>query len=237
MFNSVFEAFKRLAPGPSVPIDERREIVRVACQIPVGCGYRNQQYPVTVVDMGLSGLRLKSPTRFPRGKLVTLSHAGGGPVLCMVVWVRSRGKNEGFELGLRFHDTIDNLRNSWVQNELTRLGFIPGRIQERRKHIRVDADVRAVIANRSGELLVEGRLRNVGISGAMIQTKVEVDVGTSIRLQADPLASVEGLDILSEVRSCRPHHDGDDFLHGLRFVEVADEGHLKRYLYTLLRNQ
>ncbi len=227
-----------MAPGPSVPVDERREIVRVSCEIPVTCSYRQKDYPVTVADMGLSGLRLEGPRRFPKGKHVTLAHRSGGPILCLVVWSRPKNEEARFLTGVRFKDTIENLKKSWVQTELTRLGFVPGRIVERRKHVRVDADVRAVIANQSGDLLVEGRMRNVGISGALIETKFEVDEGTIIRLQADPLEATKGLDILSEVRSCRPaSQDGEDFLHGLRFIEVEDEPHLKRYLYQLLRSQ
>lgn len=237
MFDAVFVAFRKLFPGGEVPTDERRDIVRVPCRIPAFCVCGDQRQQVTVVDMGLKGMRLEAPSAIGKGKQVTLERPkDGGPVTCKVVWCQPKRASDKQLLGLQFTDSADNMRRSWIRGALQKLGFVPGRIKERRKHIRVPAEHRAVLANKAGDILSEGNLKNLGLSGALVLTHIQVPKGMSVRLQVDPLGTLPLLDAVSEVRSCSAAKNDNKFYHGLKFEDV-DEELVKKYLRMLMKSR
>lgn len=235
VFNNVFGAFRRLLPGGSTPTDERREIVRVNCKLPASCEIGSEKISVTVVDMGLRGLRIESPKRLGKGRKVTVSRPNhGGPVECKVVWSSARRFAEVYQAGLQFTDTVDNMRKSWIKGTLQQLGFSPGRIKEKRKHIRLPAEQRAAIQNSSGDILTDGVVINLGIGGALIALDIEVAKTVPVVLVVDPLANLEPLEMPSEIRSCYRPKNSRQYLHGLRFHD-QDNDLVKRYLAVLLK--
>ncbi len=237
MFNNVFGAFKRLLPGGSTPTEERREIVRVQCKVPAICRPLDggKEMKVVVIDMGLRGIRIETPTKLGKNRSVVMTRPNGGPGICKVVWGRPKRFSQLFLAGLQFADTVENMRQSWIKQTLTQLGFSPGRIKEKRKHIRVPSEQRAVLSSTVGDDLTDGLLINLGIGGALVSLPIEVPKTVRVVLKVDPMGTLSPLEIPCTIRSCRKCKKSLKYLHGLRF-EDQDNDLVRRYLALLMKS-
>lgn len=236
MLENVFSAFHKILPGSNPPVEERREIVRVECKVPaIVLPEKGGELKAIVIDMGLKGLRLETDTKLPKKKSVRIIRPEGGPIVCRVVWTRPKRFSDKFHAGLEFADSPENMRASWVKGTLQQLGFQPGRIKEKRKHIRVPSEQRAVLATPAGDELGEGELLNLGIGGALIEIGVAVPEGNKTILRVDPVGTLPFLEMPAVIRSVRQNKRNQKFQHGLRF-EDQDARLVKRYLSILMKS-
>ena len=236
MLKSVFSAFQSLVPGANPPVEERREIVRIPCKVPVivlpeGGG----EMTAVVIDMGLKGLRLETDKKLSKKKSLRVLRPKGGPVVCRVKWIRPKRFSDKFHAGVEFVDTAENMRASWLKDTLRQLGFQPGRIKEKRKHIRVPSESRAVLASTAGDELGEGILLNLGVGGALAAIDVAVPEGNKIILRVDPVGTLPFLEIPAVIRSVQQNQRTQKFQHGLKF-EDQDNRLVKRYLSILMKS-
>lgn len=236
MLQAMFGAFRRLLPGGATPVLERREIVRVECKVPVVCIFpAGGEMNGTVIDMGMRGVRLETKQKLKKGNTVRLLRPDGGPVECLIVWTRPKRFSDDFLAGLQFIDSAENLRASWIKGTLKKLGFTPGRIKEKRKHIRVPSELRAALVSTAGDELCEGTLINLGIGGALVALPVEVPSNVKVSVRIDPVAHLKGLELPCAIRSCRKNPRSQKFEHGLRF-EDQDNDTVKQYLNVLMKS-
>lgn len=234
MLNNFFSAFQNLTGGP--PVEERREIVRIPCKVPVillpeGGG----EMTAVVIDMGLKGLRLETDKKLSKKKALRIIRREGGPIVCGVKWTRPKRFSDKFHTGVEFQDTAENLRASWIKPTLQQLGFQPGRIKEKRRHIRVPSDSRAVIASSAGEELGDGILMNLGIGGALVSVNVAVPEKNKVLLRVDPVGALPLLEMPAIVRNVHQDQRTQKHLHGLRF-EDQNNKLVKRYLSILMKS-
>jgi hypothetical protein len=232
----MFSAFQSLVPGSNPPVDERREIVRIPCKVPAiilpeGGG----ELKALVIDMGLKGLRLETHKKLSKKKAIRVVRPDGGPIVCRVKWTRPKRFSDKFHAGVEFQDSAENMRASWIKGTLQQLGFQPGRIKEKRKHIRVPSEARAVLATVAGDELGEGVLLNLGIGGALIAIDVAVPEGHNTILRVDPVGALPFLEMPSIVRSVHKNKRTLKQLHGLRF-EDQNNRLVKRYLTILMKS-
>lgn len=217
---------------------ERREIVRVECKVPVVCIFpAGGEMKGTVVDMGMRGVRLETSKKLKKGNTVRLLRPDGGPVECQIVWSRPKRFTDLHLAGLQFIDSAENLRASWIKGTLKKLGFTPGRIKEKRKHIRVpsDAELRAALVSTAGDEFTEGVLLNLGIGGALVSLNVEVPASTKVSLRVDPISSLKGLELPCVIRSCHQNQRTQKFEHGIRFDD-QDDDQVRKYIAELMKS-
>ncbi|MBI3929605.1 MAG: PilZ domain-containing protein [Armatimonadetes bacterium] len=240
MFQSLVNRVRFLFSGaPSVPTEERRQLIRLSCKIVALCSASGREFKVAVTDIGLNGMRLEAPEQLKKGQALQIlcPNQPGGAIACEVVWCRQVGNSKSWSTGVRFSDSDENKASSWIKPALHSLGFGAGKIKERRTHVRVPANCRprAAVANKAGDVLTEGSLLNLGIGGALVSLGVEVRPGMTIRLQLDPLGALPGLDLLSEVRSCKKDVRNQKWLHGMRFND-RDNPMVRRYMDLFLKD-
>lgn len=215
---------------------ERREIVRVECKVPAVCLFPDgKQSKAVVVDMGMKGLRLECRKKLPANKTVRIMRPDGGPVNCKIVWCKPKRFSDRYLAGLEFSDTPENLRHSWIKNTLQNLGFVPGRIKEKRMHIRVPAEQRASLVSAAGDELTEGLLINLGIGGALVEMGVLVPKALRVSLRVDPMGALPALELPCEIRSAFQNQRNQKFMHGLRFDD-QDNDLVKKYLALLMKS-
>ena len=225
-----------MLPGSETPVEERREIVRVPCKIPAVCRHAGgEQMKVVVVDMGMRGLRLETDKKLAKDSAVAILRPGGGPIACKVVWTRPKRFSEKHLSGLQFSDTSANMKASWIKGTLQQLGFEPGRIKEKRKHIRVPSEQRATLVSTAGDELTEGIILNLGLGGALVQMQVQVPSQVKVSLRVDPVGVVAPLEMPCQIRSSWKDERTLKFMHGLRFDDQNNDL-VKKHLKILMKS-
>jgi PilZ domain-containing protein len=236
VLKNVFSAFQSLMPGSNPPVEERREIVRIPCKVPViVLPESGGEMTAVVIDMGLKGLRLETDKKLSKKKAVRVIRPNGGPIVCQVKWTRPKRFSEKFHTGVEFSDSAENMRASWIKDTLRQLGFQPGRIKEKRKHIRVPSESRAVLASVAGDELGDGVLVNMGVGGALVAIDVAVPEGNKTILRVDPVGALPLLEMPAVIRSVHQNKRTQKHLHGLRFDD-QDNRLVKRYLSILMKS-
>lgn len=206
-------------------IQERRQTTRWECCYQVAACYQGNSYELSVVDMGLGGMRLLLPAGLDslavRSELALSTREAPGEVGVKVVWCRSG------EAGVHYSGRLEDLRDSWVSACLQRLGFEDSRMYERRRHIR--------FRNRGGfaahltlpdESRVAARLLDLGLGGALLECSGPQgqSAGLRVGLSVDRL---EGPPVLGRV----VYWNGQRC--GLRFEELAEARLLEGYLTAM----
>lgn len=164
---------------------ERRQTIRVDCCYQVGCALHGEEFPGTVSNMGLGGMRLLIPRRLDNGSELTLTQADldSGPVTSKVIWTRQLRSGE-VETGLAYEGPPARLQQSWVKPALQRLGFEVMPENERRQHVRVNVKTTASL-EAAGQRL-PCTVVDLGLGGALIEGSLNgVQSGDACSLQVD----------------------------------------------------
>ena len=233
MLKQFVEKAKQLL-DPVGPVQERRDVIRLQCGVTVRVVTEDgASHEAVVTNISLKGLRFESSLRPKKGDrvMIGVANARQGPVSCLVMWIRSNSSGASYGAGVKFEDTQENLGKSWLKETLRQLGFEPGKIRERRNFIRFPSpsQVHATFANRTGDVLGDGRLMNIGLGGALAAVGIEIPVGTPIRLQLDPTLDTPPLDAMGVVRSSVRDIKRQVFVTGMQF-QMEGEGQVKTYL-------
>ncbi len=240
MLKPWLERIKKIIAGrPDLPTRERRKLIRLPCRIAVECSSPKGEFKAWATDIGLNGMRLESQVRLEAGAPMNIICKGqpGGSVRCEVVWCHPRKHDDGYYTGVKFSDTNENMRKSWVKPALKALGFSSKRIKERRREVRIPArsQPRVSIANRAGDVLTDGVLLNLSVGGALVKIGVQIPVRLKVVLQVDPIGVVPPLEVLSEVRSCKKDVHSQKWIHGLQFID-SPESLVTKYMEELYKD-
>ena len=228
---NVFSKLRSFLLGQEIIEAERRRAVRIPCRI--RAGVEGLGTPATVVNISVLGLRVETGGRLRKNTVLSIEgrEYQGQPLSARVVWCQNR---EGQWLaGLMFVGTNEEKNVSWVKTALDKLGANQNRVKERRAHIRVPAEGIAYLANRSGDRLCEGQLRNLGLGGALFLSEVGIQAGTTVRLQSDTMGRPK-LDEPGTVRSCRKDVRSQHFLVGMEFAESGTDP-VRKFLRSIAR--
>lgn len=241
MIRRVWEGMKSLRRGEQADrwdFEERRELVRMHCDLKVVYTVGSQSYQGRVVDMSLGGmlLRCQQPPLLSSVTSVTYREAAEAEweptVRCRVQWVKPQRRDEGYCVGLSYYENEEVLRRAWVKVILRQLGFPADRLFRKRKYVRVSCFIPVrVVRQPEGE--VEGRLYNLAAKGALLEATAPVNEGEEVRLVIGPHEELAPLEILGRVVSCQ-EVNRLQFL-GIEFVQTTSRGrnqvaHYLRYL-------
>lgn len=226
----VFTKLRTFLIGQEVIEAERRRAVRIPCRAAARVeGLANQ---VSVLNLSVLGLRLESAERLRKNTVVTIEGVGfpGHPITARVIWCT--GRSGQWVSGLMFIGSNEEKSLSWVRTALDKLGANQGRVKERRAHVRIPTEAIAYLANRSGDRLCEGHMRNIGLGGALFLSEVEVQPGTPVKLQCDTMGRMPRLDEEAVVRSCRKDVRSQKHFVGVQFTTTGSDP-VRKYIRLL----
>lgn len=231
MFRDLLNLVK---PGWGTPIDERRETVRLRCRFPVQAQAGKRNFEVIVLNASLTGLCLETDRKL-RTKQQLVLHYGelGGSVTVKVAWCRALKGSSKFESGVLYCSDKEELKDSWIKPALKKMGFKPGRIGEKRKLLRVQGSYRCLLKSMAGDVYTDAEVLNLSIGGMQVEGGVELPLKLKIRVKTDPWKSLDPLEVVAEVRTCRRNPKTRRWTCGLAFLE-ADEGQVKRHMSAFM---
>lgn len=227
-----------LRPTPLVPTDERRDKIRLQCDLHALLAVGEEFSFVKVVNVTLTGLCLELNNPLKVGQAVSLSRDDfGAPLDADVLWCESVPDSAGkeFRAGLGFQADHHRLRVSWLKPSLKQAGFeaeLPGQL---RKLLRVPGRVDCQIKGLTGEAYTDAEMLDLSLGGALVESPIEFPENLSIEFETVPLGGLPPLKGLAKIAS---RHRGDDgkWRCGLRFTESKPED-IRKYMGSMLASQ
>ncbi len=205
-------------------LSERRRQVRVRCYCRVKVTTsEGDTFRATVTDIGIDGMRLRSPIGIkPRSKLVIEYAHGeaekaGGDICCEVVWVNKVAN--AFVAGVVYRDTAENRRRSWVMSLLQELGFDESKTFQRRRHIRAEGMIPARLFYEGDR--IDGMVVNLGLGGALMEGEADLTEGTSVELSMCLWRILPALNLKGTLLNCRSESISERFLYSIKFSELS----------------
>ncbi len=228
MLRKLFEGLKALRRGDEDPdwaYEERRDLVRMRCHFDVEYRVGGKSYPGQIVDMSLGGMKLRCLNPPSVGAQVEVTYSV--PILdvreqtvpCQATWVRGRQRDYVHFVGLKYQASDEVMRHSWVKMLLKQLGFRPDRIFQRRKYLRADCFIEARLVYQRLKIL-EGRLYNLGVKGALVEAKQPLEKGELVELQLGPFEGLPRLDATGTVVQSRKKNE--NHLLGIEFGRLSE---------------
>lgn len=224
--------------------EERRRLIRLRCAYKVQCVVEQQQFEGQILDMGLNGMRLKVSQRLKPGGNIFVFHPTSNNqveneyVLCLVRWSRKRRDSDDFESGLQYADTPGNMRRSWVKFLLKELGFDERAIYTRRKSIRAESSLPALMVAPDGTEL-EGTVLNLGAGGALFESDTVFASQTRVNLKVGPLGNLKPIWLPGVVLHSKQSEELEPYLTSIRFEELKARQvrSLGQYVLHLLKSE
>ena len=233
VFRELLNLFK---PSLTVPVDERRDTIRLECAIAAVLKTPKTTREVRVINASLTGLAIELESKLKKGTHVSIHRDQYGQALVgEVIWCRAlRGSNR-YQVGLAYGEDKAMLRASWLKPALKDLGFTVKRINEKRSLTRVPGHRRRCFLKsiRGGDTYSSARLINLSKGGALVEAECEIPVGMRLKLKTDPIAKLRDLIMESEVQSCKRNKQTRKYLVGLKFVK-GDEEMVKKHMKALM---
>lgn len=244
MLRKLIQGLRGLRRGDQDPdwqYDERRDLTRIRCHYDVGYQFGSKKHQGQIVDMSLGGMKLRCFQPPAVGDIVEVSYKvpavniQNQTIPCKVQWVRSRDRDFVQFVGLAYDASDDVLRKSWVKMVLKQLGFRPDKIFQRRKYVRAECFVPVRVVYQRVKAF-EGRLYNLGIQGALIESQTELGIEELVELEIGPFESLPYFTVMGRVAQQTKQHK--NVMLGVKFDEMSDKATdcLGRYLRHLLLN-
>ena len=213
-----------LKPSPDLPLDERRETMRLRCNVGALLKAEEAMHFVTLVNVTLTGLCLELEQPLKLEQTVTLTRDDFGEALLgTVLWCKPRPKKDkGYLVGLQYTADQTMLSSSWLKPALKQGGFkaeFPG---EKRKLIRVPGRVACEIKGLTGDSYTSGEMLDLSLGGALIESVVKFSEGLTIAFETAPLGGLPPLRGIAKIASVQEGPDGK-WRCGLRFTESKPE--------------
>lgn len=228
---------------------ERRRIKRLACHQSFLCCNGTLSFPVTVVDIGFGGFKIRSSIAAgQRGDLLHLTRQtsdygkklGGSyttGIMVKVAW--SKKDEDGWESGLCLPEVPGSMRIRWFQELLKELDMDESEIFSKRSTRRHRCRLPASIS--TGALpAATGMVFDLSLGGALFGAPAPAMLGSAGTLQVQ--WGTGSLQTAVTVVGIRPAEASElelRFLHSLSFDEPlsqATETRLCRWLEELARN-
>ena len=168
--------------------EQRRKTSRRSCDIEIEAWQGRSSFPATVVDLGVSGLRLRcdTPVKLKPKSLLRLTYPeviGKSDMLTVEAftrWTKVKESDGSMYIGVEFKDP-KGLGRSWVKAKMQDLGFRPYNIRDQRTHHRVICNVSATLS--LGRQNVRCLLKNVGLGGVYVELAKPIRAGAEVELK------------------------------------------------------
>ncbi|MBI3926400.1 MAG: PilZ domain-containing protein [Armatimonadetes bacterium] len=231
-------SLKRLVLGEGADIAQKREMTRLSCEIPVHCETERRNFPGTVVDLGVRGMRLQCRPALEQGEVIAISYHGKArfnpaKVVARVRWVRKR--SGGVEAGIEYLGEEQESK-TWVDYVLEQVGYKEASVFDRRRSVRASGAIGGTLVTKDGGRY-EGAVANLGIGGALLETRRPLSVGMPVTVRIGPGGKLKQLVLEGKVRHSGRSDTPEKWLNGVSFVELTPETTelLGEYLFLLIR--
>ncbi len=228
-----------LKPSPLIPTDERREKIRLQCDLHALLRRGEDFSFVRVVNVTLTGLCLELDDSLKVGEPVSLSRDEFGPPLdADVLWCEAStpgSEGRGYRAGLGFQADYHRLRLSWLKPSLKQAGFeaeLPGQL---RKLLRVPGRVDCQLKGLTGEAYTDAEMLDLSLGGALVESPMEFPENLSVEFETSPLGGLPPLKGLAKIASRQRSEDGK-WRCGLRFTESKPDD-IRKYMGSMLASQ
>lgn len=233
------------------PETERRFCGRARCEIEVFCeSISGEAFPAVLSDFGCNGIRLRVPHQMEKGRYLMVAPLTGAAIpvktrytvnkiKAQVVWCRKRRKDSGFTMGLKFEETRQILKKSWIYCLLSTYGMETSHTYQRRKSVRISAELPVRYSEPKGHYSGTGRLVDLGMGGAGLMVNQKIDRGVKLDLEIGPVGKLPVLRAGGEVAWTGFSRREKTPVVGICFTGLSrnQAGILGRYARTLLREQ
>lgn len=219
---------------------ERRKIVRVQCYLPVWLvAADGQPSPLrgVVTNVAVDGLKLKVFGYLPAvGEVLKIepqsqlgpveNGASPIPIQCQIQWIEQRPRE--VLVGVRFSDSRENMIRSWVRYMLAELGFDEKCTFQRQRTaegkgipVRMIGGEPVQAGHPNQPTSCEGLIRNLGISGALVETRQEFQVGQEVALEMSLWRILPSLTLHGRVVEVRESHNQQSNFVSVQFGIIA----------------
>ncbi|MCA9795855.1 MAG: PilZ domain-containing protein [Candidatus Eremiobacteraeota bacterium] len=233
---------KRLVRKRGKDLDQKRQMTRLVCRIPVVCEVEGKSFEAFAIDLGVRGLRLEVPTKVAPGSVLGVAYrpeSGPTPpkLVAKVRWCRRRANSSVIESGLEYLETDEVLTGSWVKMLLDEVGFREEAVFDRRRSYRTDGSLRGRILTHGGGNYF-GNVANLGVGGALFEVSKALSPGAPVEVEVGPAQGMDLLKLQGKVRHARRSDRDGRWLNGVAFEELdsRDTELLGRYIFLLLRD-
>lgn len=209
---------------------ERRRCVRFSCRHKVDLvredDKKNDKSVAYVLNYGVGGVRITFPKSLKVGEKVKLRFPHPLPgfsvrtLECEVIWRRKNPKTLEMLAGLKFLEGKERMQSSWVAYFLRERGASAGDIREDRAWVRSDCELEVVA--RSDEDRAVGRIKNIGMGGALVALNRPAEPKDEWGLDISGLSSLPAMHIRCQVKSCDMGEDGM-YVQRVEFAPIKDE--------------
>lgn len=240
-FKSLVGAVGSKSQAARPDFEENRKLVRLRCHYDAKAESGGKKFDVTILDMGLKGLKLRCMQQLKVGQVVKIwtplpiVGASSEPVECKVVWTRQPDRNFLIFSGMVYTSDAKIMKHSWVKYFLKELGFKSETIYSKRKHIRADCFVDGTFKT---DAMHEGRpmrVYNIGVGGVLMEYHNSLALGEMVEVQVGPLDKLIPFRAKGKLVKVIP--DGKLFLYGIEFTRISspDLKTLSGYLKHMLK--
>jgi len=231
LFREAFDKIGQfLTGGPSHVGLERRHAPRLAGQWAAIARNGNDQFPVSIVNVGPSGLGLEASRRSASGNIISISpapahHAGANEseVEIEVKWCYVREHDGRVIIGTRFV-AGNHLEESWLGPLLREASLNWGDQEQKRKHVRLNSVLKAELRElETGRYLNEGDVSNISLGGILVKTTKSMHAVPPLLVLIGPYSNYPTLFLPARLVNSRQDDDGRVFLHALEFLNTSPE--------------
>jgi c-di-GMP-binding flagellar brake protein YcgR len=227
----LMEGFKSLVLGADpLTTEESRISPRILCQYRVNMRNAGSDFKCSIVDIGTTGMRLEGVPRLEKGQHFRISYPFAEAFKeeysfeVEVMWCRSRDIDDELVAGVRFLQTGDDLRGTWVHTLLSEVGLIGDAVYQKRQHVRLTTHQKVFFRDvDTGHHILEGKVNNISIGGALVESESDMRAGRRVLALIGPNVNFPTLAIHAKVIASRLDPDDDHHLLSLQFVDVSRE--------------
>ncbi|MGE0488252.1 MAG: PilZ domain-containing protein [Vulcanimicrobiota bacterium] len=238
MLRELLKGIKAFVIGGELPTpDESRIAPRLLCQYRVNLLYGDTEFKASVVDIGSTGMRLEGVPEMNKGDHLRISYPFAEHFQedvgfeVEVMWTRVR-THDGVRLtGVRYIKQGEELKGTWVRTLQEEVGLHGDSTFQKRKHVRLATTLKAEVRDLdSGRFLSQGKVNNLSVGGALIESPEELKKNNRVMALIGPHLNYPTLSVHARVLNSRADEDDGVYLHSLQFVDVN-----KKQLKTLER--
>lgn len=221
-------------------LKEKRYIDRRRCDIEVLLNREDgEQLPGAIKDIGVYGVRVEASKQFKMGETVSIQvHKDKGifeggrfrndTVRAKVVWIRKKKGASAFSAGLKFADTRNSLRDSWVFLVLSKYGFKVDYKIQRRRSVRFPTSIKIKYNEPQGYYTGFGTLVDIGSGGIAMMTNTQIPEQVTLDLEWGPYSNLQSVIVRGIVAWSGYSRRDKTPIAGVRFGELNE--HQKKLL-------
>lgn len=185
---------------------DRRLSMRAKCDIEVEVACPGLRFLGRVTDAGPTGMRISirgatSSRVVKKGAVLDIKHLNPGmgvdrdTVRCKIAWVKKIAENI-FDVGVSLDEPVENLKRSWIKPLLVK--SLEQKTQQKRKHLRVRANIKSVL-NVDGKH-TDVNVRDLSVGGCKVESFQSLAGGTHVKVLLKPGKTHEELLLPGMVR-------------------------------------